>query len=453
MQVIRRSALLPDKLAERAHADTRRGVELHRTGKLDEARLVYDEVLRCAPHYADAWHFRGLLHHQIGDTEDGIREIRHALKLAPAYADAWANLAILQLAQHDHRACEDSLRQVLRLTPRAIEPRITLARLRRALGRSQEAEVELRAALEMDPAASGPDVHANLHSTLGNVLYSLGRLHEAAEHHRKAIDLRPGLHQFHSAYGLVLCQLGELELAAAQYRLLLERDPDDVRALHLLAACGGAAVPDRADDQYVKVMFDSFSTSFDGCLARLGYRAPELLAQALRNALGEGCRDLDLLDAGCGTGLYGERVRSHCARLVGVDLSAGMLRYAERRRLYDELHEAELASWLASRREEFDVVVSADTLCYFGTLEGAIHAAHGALRPGGWLFFSVEHHPEPQPDYLLQHHGRYAHAESYVERVLREAGFGRLGIAHDVLRKEGGAPVAGLVVSARREAL
>lgn len=450
MRPMHQAAALPGKLVAKAQEDTRRGVELHRAGDLEAARARYEEVMRNAPGFPDVWHFHGLLQHQGGDTAAGIREIQHALKLAPRYADAWANLAILQLAQSDHLGCEASLQRVLKLTPRAIEPRITLARLRRALGRSDEAESELRAALELDPAASGAEVHANLHSTLGNVLLSQRRFEEACEHHRKAIELLPGVHQFHSAYGLTLCQMGRLDEAAEQYRRLLERDPDDVRAQHLLAACGGAAVPERADDRYVKAMFDTFSSTFDACLARLGYRAPALLADLLHEVQGAQCRDLTLVDAGCGTGLFGERVRERCARLVGVDLSAGMLQRARQRKLYDDLHEAELTSWLSSQHEAFDVVASTDTLCYFGALDDAFAAAHDALRPGGWLYFSVEHQSADAPEFTLQHHGRYAHSRPYVERALDRARFRDVRIRHDTLRKEAGAPVAGLVVAARR---
>jgi predicted TPR repeat methyltransferase len=46
-------------------------------------------------------------------------------------------------------------------------------------------------------------------------------------------------------------------------------------------------------------------------------------------------------------------------------------------------------------------------------------------------------------------HGRYSHAESYVERVLTGAGL-RAEIAHAELRLEAGTPVAGLVIRARK---
>ena len=55
----------------------------------------------------------------------------------------------------------------------------------------------------------------------------------------------------------------------------------------LLAALGRAAVPDRAPASYVRDLFDGFAERFDADLAGgLGYRTPELLAAALRDAAG-----------------------------------------------------------------------------------------------------------------------------------------------------------------------
>lgn len=438
------------KPTARATEQTRRAMELHRAGKLEEARTLYGQVLKQAPRHADAWHFHGLLRHQTGDTEGAIRDVRQALRYAPDYPDAIANLAILHLEQGDFEQCSSCLTRVLELTPQALPPRVTLARLYRAHGRLAEAESLLVEALERDLSAADPEIRSALHASLGETLLHLNRHEEALTHYLRAIEIFPGAIGLQSALGQALARMGRFDEAAERYRAILQREPDNVRARHMLAACRGASTPDRADEAYVRTVFDDFSSSFDQKLANLGYRAPELLQRALQERLGSACHDLELLDAGCGTGLYGERVKPYCTRLVGVDLSPGMLAIAARRGLYDDLHESELASWLGAHPGAFDVVASADTLCYFGALEAPIRAALSALRPGGWLFFSVEHHREPDSTFLLQHHGRYAHAEPYVQRELEQAGFESIRIDHDTLRSEAGSPVSGLIVSARR---
>ena len=141
----------------------------------------------------------------------------------------------------------------------------------------------------------------------------------------------------------------------------------------------------------------------------------------------------------------------YARRLVGVDLSAGMLEKARARGGYHELQEAELVAYLDAHPLAFDVVVSADTLCYFGRLDGAIGAAASALRETGLLVFTVEAH-EVETDYLLQPHGRYSHSRGYVRGRLETSGFVGARMLDVVLRKEAGKPVHGCLVTARRGA-
>ena len=100
-----------------------------------------------------------------------------------------------------------------------------------------------------------------------------------------------------------------------------------------------------------------------------------------------------------------------------------MLARARAREVYDELVKGELTAFLRDAAGAFDVIVSADTLVYFGPLEEVVAAAATALRPGGQLIFTVEELTEPRRGGLLaQLNGRYRHTRAYVERVLADAG-------------------------------
>lgn len=46
---------------------------------------------------------------------------------------------------------------------------------------------------------------------------------------------------------------------------------------------------------------------------------------------------LDILDAGCGTGLCADVLRPYAKSLVGVDLSPQMLALAAKQQIYDQL--------------------------------------------------------------------------------------------------------------------
>jgi predicted TPR repeat methyltransferase len=128
-----------------------------------------------------------------------------------------------------------------------------------------------------------------------------------------------------------------------------------------------------------------------------------------------------------------------------------MLTQAEARHVYDELYKVELTAYLRDSRGMFDVIVSADTLVYFGALEDVAAAAAGALRPGGRLIFTVEESVDAgaEAGYSISTHGRYNHTRQYVERVLSAASL-RPEIVPAELRLEAGEPVKGLVVRATK---
>jgi predicted TPR repeat methyltransferase len=160
-----------------------------------------------------------------------------------------------------------------------------------------------------------------------------------------------------------------------------------------------------------------------------------------------------VLDAGCGTGLCGPLLAPFARRLVGVDLSAGMLEHARAKNVYDGLHQAELTAFIAGHPQAFDIIVSADTLVYFGALEDTFAVAVQALRPHGILVFTLEEWvtDDPAATYCIRPHGRYNHAAGYVERLLAAHALD-VHIDRGELRMESGLPVAGLIVRAHKPA-
>ena len=116
---------------------------------------------------------------------------------------------------------------------------------------------------------------------------------------------------------------------------------------------------------------------------------------------------------------------------------------------------AELTEYLGSQANAYDLIVSADTLVYFGALDSVLNNAAQALKPEGLLAFTVEQmlaeaHDPAQP-FHLNSHGRYSHNRDYLERCLAEAGLNLCCLESDVLRQEQGKPVAGWVVVATRK--
>ena len=130
-----------------------------------------------------------------------------------------------------------------------------------------------------------------------------------------------------------------------------------------------------------------------------------------------------------------------------------MLGQARERNVYDELVRRELTAYLRDHAGAFDVIVSADTLVYFGPLDEVVAAAGNALRARGRLIFTVEELRDAGHDtgWTLSPNGRYCHARAYVERLLADAGL-QSEIVPAELRLEAGEPVPGLVVRGTKAA-
>ncbi len=121
-----------------------------------------------------------------------------------------------------------------------------------------------------------------------------------------------------------------------------------------------------------------------------------------------------VLDLGCGDGHFAG-VAFPDAHPVGVDLAAGTLREAARRRVYRAVVRADAAR-LPFRSEVFGTVVSNSVLEHIPGVEAVLAEVARVLRPGGRLIFSAP--SEHFADYLS------------VGRLLRRLGLGGLAAAY-----------------------
>ena len=431
----------PDQVREmRVDQALQVAVELHRLRQRDNAEKLYRRILVAVPDHPDALHFLGVLLHQRGRSGEALGMIRRSIALDPAPAERHNNLGNVLLELDRPHEAADAYRAAIARAPGHADARNNLGAALRAQGHPEAARAAYQQAIACDPQ------HVEAHNNLGNLLAGIGETEQALAYYCKAITLMPGHPQARKLLGIAYSTLGQGDKAAQVFGEWLEAEPANPVAQHLYAACSGRQVPARASDAYIESTFDGFAASFDAKLGKLGYRAPQLLADALARACGEPARRLAILDAGCGTGLCGPLLAPYAARLVGIDLSGGMLERAAGRAIYDHLEKAELQVWLAAHPDQFDAVVSADTLVYFGALDGVFKAAHRALKPGGLLLFTVEAGADGPEGYRINPHGRYSHDEAYVRRSMARAGFDVEAIDAAELRQEAGKPVAGWVV-------
>ncbi|CUU43504.1 class I SAM-dependent DNA methyltransferase [Blastochloris viridis] len=272
-----------------------------------------------------------------------------------------------------------------------------------------------------------------------------GDLAAAADLLAQTVEIAPGWAAAWFALGEANQILGVREAAANAFRHARDADPGDELGAGLwLARLGDREVADAMASGYVEQLFDQYAPEFDHALVdRLGYNGPQLLAAALTSLRGGDFRVRRCLDLGCGTGLIGAALRPHCATLIGIDLSAGMLAQAKRRGCYDALVRADLLAALTLEpAAAADLIVAADTMVYVGELGPVLAQVARVLEPGG-LFAATLERCEAGVELHLSL--RYRHGADYLRERADAAGLEIAYLAEASARQDGGVPVPGLV--------
>ncbi len=421
------------------------GLEHHRAGRLAEAQRCYRKALEKSPRFAEAAHLMGRVLYDQQEPEEALPWLAKAVAFGPMRANAFNDLGNLLHELGRMEEAEGAYRRVLELEPENADAHNNLGTVLKGRGLLDEARDAYQRAVKLAPK------HYSAYYNLGNLFKREERFEEAASAYREALRIDPRQSYAHRNLCAVLKSLGHWEQATQACREWLDREPENPVARHMMAAFSGEEIPARADDEYVAKVFDDFAETFDRQLASLNNSQPEKIGEALAEEGVPPTGLLDVLDAGCGTGLCGPILRPYAQRLIGVDLSEQMLKKARDCDFYDELTVAELTEFIATRPESYDLIAPSDTLVYFGDLEPVFGVVAASLKPGGRCVFTLEQMvapPENGIGYQLNRHGRYAHWPDYVEACLSASGM-EVRMARSVdLREQAGQPVAGLLITA-----
>ena len=354
---------------------------------------------------------------------------RAALVRLPDHPDALRLLGQLLTQTGKFGEAVPLLRRAIVMKAADVELPFYLAQALIGLGRDDEATAALTTAMR------GRAVHVPMTKLLASALHRLGRVD----------DMRTTL-------GDAIFRLGATPSATELIEHWLSLMPDDPAPAHRLAAIRGDTPPTRAADEYVTYLFDRYAETFDDSLSRLGYHGPALIAQLLQATGATPNGEWRVLDAGCGTGLCAPIARPFAEHLAGVDLSSAMIEKARERGGYDELVVGELTEYLGRNAAQFDLIISADTLIYFGDLSALLSHAANALSPAGWFAFTVEKTDDDADvlGYRLNPNTRYSHSKAYVTQALDAAGFVLRAMHEAAIREGDGEPQMGWAVLAQR---
>lgn len=200
-------------------------VQNHLDGRLDEAEVVYDEILRNEPDHADILHLKGIMSFQRQDLDGAVDFFERAIAADPAIGKYHGNLATVQIALQRFDDALATYEKAVQIDPDDAALKNGLGAIQREFGRTDEAMASFRAAVAIDPDLG------QAHGNLATLLLQLNRPDEAMESALAGVaadDEDPDLHNIQAAvHGLK----GENDAAIKCAGDALALDPHHVEAL------------------------------------------------------------------------------------------------------------------------------------------------------------------------------------------------------------------------------
>ena len=206
------------------------GLQHHRAGQLQEAKVVYEQALKLQPQHPDALHLTGLIALQSGDAGRAVTLIRQAIQQLPWNPGFHANLAQARLALGQFAEAHAAFRRAAELDPANPQFPVGAANCLAMQGQLAEAEQQLRGVVERHPG------FALAQFNLAHAVREQGRLEESVGSYRRALELDPALADAHHGLGHVLHRLGQFEEAEQAFRRHLALQPDSVTGYSNLAS-------------------------------------------------------------------------------------------------------------------------------------------------------------------------------------------------------------------------
>ena len=202
----------------------RLAVHYHSQGLLEQARALYEGVLRQFPNEFAVLYHLGLLESQAGDTEKAALHFGRAAQVNPGNADAQNNLAYTLQQIGRHADALAAYRQALDLQPNDADIAINLGLLYKKLRQLPEALACFDEALAAHPQ------HTALLCNRGNVLQMMGRTEDALENYNQALANEPTNPVVLSNLSNALIDLARYEQALVQAQRAIDAHPKHAQA-------------------------------------------------------------------------------------------------------------------------------------------------------------------------------------------------------------------------------
>jgi tetratricopeptide (TPR) repeat protein len=224
---MRKAAVIP--LPAEVQTKWAQAFAFHQEGRLADAKLAYEDILRSSPNHFDALHFLGVIAYQLGDFRTAVELVSKAIAISPDSAAPYSNIGLAQRKLKQLDAAIASFDKAIAIKPDYVEAHYNRGLALQELKRLDAAVASYDKAIALYPG------FADAHFRRGNALQELKQLDAAVASYDQAIAINSDFAEAHSNRGNALLDLGQLEAAISSFNMALAIKPDFADAYYNLA--------------------------------------------------------------------------------------------------------------------------------------------------------------------------------------------------------------------------
>lgn len=389
----------------------------------------------------------GHLFYKKQQNTEARAQYQQVLKLNPKHFTAQYNLGLLCALDHNFDQACSHFKTCLSLStslPPSFNQNYAMALL--STQQPHEASIYLMRAAQTHPNAE--------------VYFHLGLCHQlkndslsALECYEMALSLEnqhiPSLHN----KVILLLSLNQKEAANEVLSDLHRLQPND-RIIQTLSDALGPKTLKSHHSTFVKTLFDQYAFNYDEHLqATLAYDPFTKARELMNTAVDFHSWQCGLtLDLGCGSGLAAPFFIDLCAKIIGIDLSEGMLLQAKRKQYYDELVCEDVLAYLEKSSQVYQLILAFEISNYLGhQVQKLVDLCAKKMLPQGLIVITFEKNIETNEPIELNNHIRFSFTQDAIENLFEDSLLSVLSLTSITLRKHQNTQTPGFLVIAQKQ--
>lgn len=384
------------------------GILLFTQQEIEPAITQFNNVLAIDEHNVNALFYLGLIYFARDNISKASDFFTEVLAINSEHVESLVNLGVIALRQNKAQLAIDYFTKALAFDEHNLEARNNLAATFVHNDRFENALQYYLALLAEDPHNI-----EYLYNT-GVAQMGLGHIEDATSLFTRVLELDQKHFGALSNLAAIKMRRKDKPAAISLLQRAVDVEPNNKTTRFMLQALQEVDGDIPACEEYARDLFNHYALYYEKHMQdTLQYKLPEKLWEILHSLNQQSFAKV--LDLGCGTGLCGDVLKRFTENVTGVDIAEKMLSVAKSKDIYQNLICQDISEYLMHNSEQFDLIVAADVLPYFGSLDVIFANVCKSLANNGIFIFTTE--ISMDKNWQVQESIRFSHSQQYVTEL------------------------------------